>query len=75
MHLVPPVARAAVVAGADVLMVEVHPCPEKALKDGAQSLTPDIFSTLMTELGCVRELWEGLYKDQDLTIYQSFLDL
>ncbi|HOM73447.1 MAG TPA: 3-deoxy-7-phosphoheptulonate synthase, partial [Armatimonadota bacterium] len=55
VHLVPPVARAAVVAGADVLMVEVHPCPEKALKDGAQSLTPDMFSTLMTEIGlCAR---------------------
>ncbi|WP_051276634.1 3-deoxy-7-phosphoheptulonate synthase [Desulfovirgula thermocuniculi] len=37
--LVGPVARAAVAAGADGLMIEVHPCPEKALSDGYQSLT------------------------------------
>lgn len=54
-HLIPAVAKASMVAGADVLMIEVHPHPDKALKDGAQSLTPDAFSKLMGELGnCAR---------------------
>ncbi len=52
-QLVPSVAKAAVVAGADVVMVEVHPQPDKALKDGAQSLTPASFQKLMSELGTV----------------------
>jgi len=47
---VSPVAKAAVAAGADGLMVEVHPHPEKALKDGSQSLTPDNFAGLMSEM-------------------------
>lgn len=45
--LVPPLAKAAVCAGADGLMVEVHPNPEEALCDGAQSLTPEQFSEVM----------------------------
>jgi len=52
-NLVPPVAKAAVAAGADGLMIEVHPPPEKALKDGAQSLTPNNFAALMKELAAV----------------------
>lgn len=51
--LVSPVAKAAVAAGADGLMIEVHPHPERALKDGPQSLTPDNFSQLMKELSAV----------------------
>jgi 3-deoxy-7-phosphoheptulonate synthase len=47
---VPPMARASVAAGADVLLIEVHPDPDKALSDGAQSLYPEQFSTLMDEL-------------------------
>ncbi len=47
---VPPMARAAVAAGADGLMVEVHPDPPRAVSDGAQSLTPDQFEALMAEL-------------------------
>jgi 3-deoxy-7-phosphoheptulonate synthase len=46
-YLVEPVAVAAVGAGADGLMIEVHPDPEHALSDGAQSLTPRNFSKLM----------------------------
>lgn len=45
-----PMARAAVAAGADGLLVEVHPEPEKALSDGAQSLYPQQFEELMREL-------------------------
>ena len=42
-------ARAAVAAGADGLIVEVHPDPEKALSDGYQSLTPAGFRQMMAE--------------------------
>ena len=45
-----PMARAAVAAGADGLLIEVHNDPEHALSDGAQSLFPDQFTQLMTEL-------------------------
>jgi 3-deoxy-7-phosphoheptulonate synthase len=47
---VPAMARAAVAAGADALIVEVHPCPEKALSDGQQSLTAQEFATLMDQV-------------------------
>ncbi len=47
---VSPMARAAVAAGADALIVEVHHQPEKALSDGAQSLYPEQFAELMDEL-------------------------
>jgi 3-deoxy-7-phosphoheptulonate synthase len=47
---VPPMARAAVAAGADGLLIEVHNDPDHALSDGAQSLTPPEFSQLMAEL-------------------------
>ena len=47
---VAPMARAAVAAGADGLLIEVHPDPEHAFSDGAQSLFPDQFATLMDEL-------------------------
>jgi 3-deoxy-7-phosphoheptulonate synthase len=46
-YLVEPVAIAAVGAGADGLMIEVHPDPDHALSDGAQSLTPENFGKLM----------------------------
>ena len=48
--LVNPMARAALAAGADGIMVAVHPHPEKAFSDGPQSLTPKGFSQLMREL-------------------------
>jgi 3-deoxy-7-phosphoheptulonate synthase len=48
--LVIPMARAAVATGADGLMVEVHPNPEKALSDGSQSLTIEQFGQLMREI-------------------------
>jgi len=47
---VPPLAKAAVAAGADGLMIEVHPTPETALSDGPQSLNPEEFLKLMEEL-------------------------
>jgi 3-deoxy-7-phosphoheptulonate synthase len=47
---VTPMARAAIAAGADGLIIEVHPHPERALSDGAQSLTVDQFGDLMRQL-------------------------
>ena len=47
---VSPVARASVAAGADGMLIEVHDNPEKALSDGAQSLYPEQFTTLMNEV-------------------------
>ena len=47
---VPAMARAGVAAGADAIIVEVHPCPEKALSDGQQSLTPAEFEELMSQV-------------------------
>jgi 3-deoxy-7-phosphoheptulonate synthase len=47
---VAPMARAAVAAGADGLLIEVHPDPDHALSDGAQSLRPEQFQELMSQL-------------------------
>ena len=47
---VAPMARAAVAAGSDGLLIEVHPDPDHALSDGAQSLRPEQFEELMSQL-------------------------
>jgi 3-deoxy-7-phosphoheptulonate synthase len=47
---VSPMGRAAIAAGADGLLIEVHNCPDKALSDGAQSLYPEQFAKLVSEL-------------------------
>ena len=49
--LVAPMSRASVTAGADGVMVEVHPDPEHARCDGPQSLTPDLFEAMMACMG------------------------
>jgi 3-deoxy-7-phosphoheptulonate synthase len=49
-HLVPPMALAALAGGADGLMLEVHPDPDNALSDGAQSLTFAMFAALMDQV-------------------------
>ncbi len=54
-ELIAPVSRAAVAAGADGLLIEVHTHPEEALSDGAQSLLPKDFKRLMKELGRIAE--------------------
>jgi 3-deoxy-7-phosphoheptulonate synthase len=46
-------ARAAVAAGADGVIVEVHPTPDRALSDGGQSLYPDQFARLIVELRAI----------------------
>ena len=53
--LVPALARAAIAAGADGLLIEVHPNPKVALVDGLQSLTPSDFTRLMNELRAIAE--------------------
>ncbi len=55
--LIPPLSRAAVAIGADGLIVEVHPKPERALSDGGQSLTLDDFNDMMLELEPYLALW------------------
>jgi len=50
---VAPMARAAVAAGADGLLIEVHPDPERAMSDGVQSLYPDQFMQLMNEIRAI----------------------
>jgi 3-deoxy-7-phosphoheptulonate synthase len=51
-----PMARAAVAAGADGVMIEVHPSPDEAKSDGAQSLFPDQFAQLMREVRVIAEV-------------------
>lgn len=51
--LVAPMSKAAVAAGADGLIIEVHPCPERALSDGPQSLDLPAFAMMMNELGAL----------------------
>jgi 3-deoxy-7-phosphoheptulonate synthase len=57
--LVPALARAAVAIGADGLLIEVHPFPERAASDGAQSLQFDQFRALMKDLRPYIELWKS----------------
>jgi 3-deoxy-7-phosphoheptulonate synthase len=54
-ELVAAVSKAAVAAGADGLLIEVHPHPSRALSDGAQSLKPEPFAQLIVELRAVAE--------------------
>jgi len=58
-RLVPPMAKAALVAGADGIMMEIHPKPEEALSDGPQSLTFDRFEQLMVELARLVQALNG----------------
>jgi 3-deoxy-7-phosphoheptulonate synthase len=56
--LVPALSRAGVAIGADGLIVEMHPHPEKAMSDGAQSLDPVQFAKMMADLAPYIELWK-----------------
>ena len=55
-ELVTPIARAAIAAGADGVIVEVHPNPAKAMSDGAQSLKPDNFAKLVQDVRNVAQV-------------------
>jgi len=62
--LVPAVSRAGVAVGADGLIVEVHPAPEKAISDGAQSLDLAQFQKMMKDLEGYIQLWKGSRKSE-----------
>ncbi len=55
-YMVEPLARAAVAVGADGLIIEVHPCPEEALCDGAQALTPGQYLRLVEQVRRLAEV-------------------
>ncbi|MFN6963344.1 MAG: 3-deoxy-7-phosphoheptulonate synthase [Pyrinomonadaceae bacterium] len=55
-YMVNPLARAGVAVGADGLIIEVHPCPELALCDGAQALTPPQYAELARQVAAIHEL-------------------
>ena len=57
--LIPPLVRAAVAVGADGVMVEIHPDPERAWSDGAQSMTFDQFAKVMDDIEPYVELWKA----------------
>ena len=65
-YLVPPMAMAAVAAGADGLMIEVHPNPDHARSDGAQSLTFDNFSRMFSEPA----FWQAAANTLTITVVQ-----
>ena len=54
--MIAPMSRAAIAAGADGLIIEVHPHPEQALSDGDQSLRPEQFAALMEEARRIAEV-------------------
>ena len=56
--LIPALSRAGVAIGADGLIIEVHPTPEKAVSDGAQSLDLNQFRQMMNDLQPYIELWK-----------------
>lgn len=55
-YMVTPMARAGVAIGADGLIIEVHPCPEEALCDGAQALTPPQYIDLVEQVRKIHEV-------------------
>ena len=66
--LVPPLARAGVAIGADALIVETHPCPEKAWSDGAQSLTLEQFRKMMRDLAPYIALWKAARVEEPVLV-------
>jgi 3-deoxy-7-phosphoheptulonate synthase len=68
--LVPALSRAGVAIGADGLIVEVHPAPEKAVSDGAQSLDLGQFTKMMQELRPYIALWQELRKVERAALAQ-----
>jgi len=62
--LVPALSKAGVAIGADGLIVEVHPAPEKAISDGAQSLDLSQFAKMMEELKPYVRLWKESRKPE-----------
>ena len=59
-RMVEPMSMAAVAAGADALMVEVHPNPAKAMSDGPQSLSPENYMQLMKRVTTLAECLKNI---------------
>lgn len=55
-YLVPPLTLAAIATGADGVIIEVHPDPDRAKSDGGQSLSPENFMNLMPKLRAVAQV-------------------
>jgi 3-deoxy-7-phosphoheptulonate synthase len=66
--LVPPLARAGVAIGADGIIVEIHPQPEKAISDGAQSLNPQQWAAMMQDLQPYIALWKKSRTAEAVTV-------
>lgn len=69
---VPAMTKAAVAAGTDALMIEVHPNPSKALSDGPQSLTPDQYDELMQEVAPIGQIlgrWQKKFTYSGFSLY------
>jgi len=71
-EFVPTMAMAAIAAGADSLMIEVHPNPTKALSDGPQSLTIEAFEQLMLELAPLGKFFGRWAKNDSATVMPKF---
>ena len=55
-YMVNPMARAGVAVGADGLIIEIHPCPEEALCDGAQALTMAQYAELYSQIQAIHKI-------------------
>jgi 3-deoxy-7-phosphoheptulonate synthase len=67
-HLVPALAKAAIAAGADGLLVEVHPCPERALCDGEQALLPEDLKALSGSIAAIAAAVGRRFKTQAVSV-------
>jgi len=67
-YMVNPMARAGVAVGADGLIIEVHPCPEEALCDGAQALTPLQYAELIEEVRKIHDVVSSCEQALALTL-------
>ncbi len=72
---VPAMAKAAVAAGADALILEVHPDPERALSDGRQTISTETFSQLMMDLRRIAEAVDRFIDEPDVQDIADFADL
>ena len=73
MALVRPLALASLAAGADGLLIEVHPDPARALCDGPQSLNPKHFSELMSEVAPLCPYWEKRFAGGSIMKITAYL--
>jgi 3-deoxy-7-phosphoheptulonate synthase len=68
---VAPMTKAAIAAGADAVMIEVHDDPERALSDGAQSLSLEAFEALMKDAGRIADACGRPFEGQRVVAFKS----